>query len=135
VRLWEVNNRIQHLFYGHSAAVRTVAISPDGQTFASGSLDKCIKIWDLQGDLRQTIECEHDILSISFSPDGKALAVGSGDNAIALWSMGTNPQLQQTLVGHSTAVWTVDFSPDGQKVVSGSGDKLVKIWQIDGAEI
>lgn len=135
VRLWEVNNRIQQLFYGHSAAVRTVAISPDGQTFASGSLDKCIKIWDMQGRLRQTIECEHDILNISFSPDGKILAVGSGDSAIALWSMGTNPQLQQTLVGHSTAVWTVDFSPDGQKVVSGSGDKLVKIWQIDGTEL
>ena len=132
VRLWEINNRVQQLWDGHSAAVRTVAISPDGQSFVSGSLDKCIKIWDMQGNLCQTIECEHDILSISFSPDGQTLAVGSGDKAIALWSMGTHPQLQQSLVGHSTAVWTVDFSPDGQKVVSGSGDKLVKIWQVDG---
>ncbi len=132
VRLWEINNRVQQLWDGHSAAVRTVAISPDGQTFVSGSLDKCIKIWDMQGNLCQTIECEHDILSVSFSPDGQTLAIGSGDNAIALWSMGTNPQLKQSLVGHSTAVWTVDISPNGQQVVSGSGDKLVKIWQIDG---
>jgi len=31
---------------GHSDAVRTVAIGPDGQT-ASGSWDKTIKVWNL----------------------------------------------------------------------------------------
>ena len=32
---------------GHSGAVLSVAISPDGKTIVSGSKDKTIKVWNL----------------------------------------------------------------------------------------
>lgn len=33
----------------HTAAVKRLAVSPDQSYFASGSLDGCIKIWQLKG--------------------------------------------------------------------------------------
>jgi serine/threonine protein kinase len=35
---------------------------------------------------------------------------------------------QQTLKGHTDAVWSVAISADGQRVVSGSDDGTVKVW-------
>ena len=36
-------------FSGHKASVKTLALSPDGDMFASGSEDGAVKIWDLGG--------------------------------------------------------------------------------------
>ena len=33
---------------GHSGSVHSVAYSPDGKHFVSGSLDKTVKVWDSQ---------------------------------------------------------------------------------------
>ena len=48
---------------GHSDRVRSVAFSPDGNTIASGSDDKSIKLWNPQtGDLIRTLDGNRDML-------------------------------------------------------------------------
>ena len=44
-----------------------------------------------------------------------------------IWNAATG-DVEQTLAGHSSFVWSVAFSPDGSKIVSGSEDNTVKIW-------
>jgi TIR domain-containing protein/WD40 domain-containing protein len=72
---------------GHDSHVWSVAISPDGQTLASGSADKTIKLWNLKtGDLLCTLTGHEDaIWSVAISPDGQALASGSYDKTIKQW--------------------------------------------------
>ena len=68
--------------------VNTIAISPDGQTLASGSKDKTIKIWNLKtGKLKETIsEVSDEVYSLSFTPDGKTLVSGGNeDGSIEIW--------------------------------------------------
>ena len=116
---------------GHWASVQSITISPDGQTFASGSEDYSIKPWNLNtGQLLRTIDSifkrQRQIYCIAISPDGQTLASGS-DNTIKLWNMHTGKLLHR-LKGHSDEITSVVFSPDGQMLVSGSRDKTIKIW-------
>ena len=72
---------------GHSNSVISMSFSPDGQTLASSSGDKTIKLWNLStGQVLRTLTGHSDnVYSVSFSPDGQTLASSSGDKTIKLW--------------------------------------------------
>jgi hypothetical protein len=75
---------------GHQSSVLSVSFSPDGQTLATGSNDKTIKVWNLAtGKEIRTLQGHQSIVySVSFSPDGQTLATGSEDYTIKLWNVG-----------------------------------------------
>ncbi len=72
---------------GHQNPVISVSISPDGQTLASGSWDKTVKLWNVKtGELTRTLQGHQDsVWSVSFSPDGQTLASGGEDGTVKLW--------------------------------------------------
>ncbi|WP_228036643.1 WD40 domain-containing protein [Dolichospermum flos-aquae] len=126
-----IGNLLQTLT-GHSSLVYSVAYSPDGQTLASASWDKTIKLWNVNtGKLLQTLTGHSSLVnSVAYSPDGQTLASGSGDKTIKLWNVKTG-NLLQTLKGHSNWVYSVAYSPDGQTLASGSDDKTIKLWNVN----
>lgn len=137
---------------GHSNWVWSIAISPDGQTIASGSRDRTIKIWHLGTgrDIFTLTGHSNLIWSVCISPDGQTLVSGSEDKTIKIWQLGTlisgnenwqnfgiipasvlsSPYLLYTWVEHHGPVYSVAISPDGKTITSGSGDKTIKIWQL-----
>ncbi|MBD1942470.1 serine/threonine protein kinase [Coleofasciculus sp. FACHB-712] len=130
------NWRCVHTLIGHSSWVRSIAISPNGQTLASGSNDKTIKLWQVDsGKLIHTLTGHSSwVRSIAISPDGQTLASGSGDSTIKLWQVDSG-KLIRTFTGHSRWVHSVVFSPDGQTLASGSGDKTMKLWQVGSGKL
>ncbi|GCL41668.1 protein kinase domain-containing protein [Dolichospermum planctonicum] len=122
-----IGNLLQTL-KGHSHGVSSVAYSPDGQTLASGSYDKTIKLWNVNtGKLLQTLEGHSDwVWSVAYSPDGQTLASESSDGTIKLWNVKTG-KLLQTLEGY----YKVAYSPDGQILASASVDKTIKLWNVN----
>ncbi|CAD8167197.1 unnamed protein product [Paramecium pentaurelia] len=86
IKIHEVNK-----LDGHSSSVRSACISPDGNTLASGSNDKSIRLWDVKTGQQQAKLDGHEnwVASVCFSPDGNTLASGSYDNSIRLWDVKT----------------------------------------------
>ncbi|MFN6528315.1 serine/threonine-protein kinase [Nostoc sp. ChiSLP03a] len=126
---------LERTLTGHSNPVDSVAFSRDGNTLASGSYDKTIKLWNLAtGEQIRTLTGHSDkIWSVAISPDGKTLVSGSEDKTIKLWNLATGEQIR-TLTGYSNFVISVAISPDGKTLASGSGDKSIKLWNLATGE-
>ena len=116
---------------GHSDAVLSIAISPDGQTLVSGSSDETIKLWHLPDrQLLYTFEGHSGIVeSVTIGPDGQTFASGSFDGTIKLWNLRTKKFLY-TLGKHSDSVTSVAISSDGKILASGSFDGTMKLWNL-----
>jgi hypothetical protein len=114
---------------GHTSIVQSVALSADGQTLASGSWDKTIKVWNLStGQAVRTLTGHTSIVqSVALSADGQTLVSGSWDKTIKVWNLSTG-QAVRTLTDHTEGVISVAISADGQTLASGSWDKTIKVW-------
>ncbi len=127
-------------FRDHEAPVRSVAISPDGATAASGGgrkgggrvNDTSIRLWNVQTRAPiGSIEGHRTwVQALAFSPDGKKLLSGDNAGKVYLWDVKTREQ-QGELVGHNgLGVYSAAFSPDGALAVTGGGDRKVIVWDV-----
>jgi WD40 repeat protein len=71
---------------GHKDELRAFALSPDGRTLASGSMDGTVPLWDLLsgqevGRLGKEVDPVKGgwVLDVAFSPDGRTLVSGGLD--------------------------------------------------------
>lgn len=73
----------------NDAGVTSVAISPNGQLVAAGSLDAIVRIWDVTtGGLLERLKGHRDsVYSVAFTPDGKGLVSGSLDKTLKYWDV------------------------------------------------
>ena len=116
---------------GHGDVVWGLGFSPDGQTIASSSVDKTVKLWRRDGSLLATFKGHtNSVACVAFSPDNKTIASASLDKTVKIWQ--TDGSLLTTLTGHTNSVTSVAFSPDGQTIASASRDKTIKLWKTDG---
>ena len=123
--------------FGHSASIRSVTTTPDGNYLLSGSYDKTIKLWDIATGKEIRTFYGHNSLveSIAVTPDGKYVLSGSWDKTLKLWDIATGKEVR-TFTGHTWWVLSVAITPDGKYALSGSQDKTLKLWDVTtGKEI
>ena len=89
VHLWDTaTGKEVRAFTGHKDIVHAVAMTTDGRTLATSSMDDTVRLWEVAtGKERGRITGhEQTVGSIDFSPDGRILAAASSDAPIYLWN-------------------------------------------------
>ncbi|AFY37013.1 WD-40 repeat-containing protein [[Leptolyngbya] sp. PCC 7376] len=123
------NNR----FEGHSDSVFDINLSPDGQYLASAGLDNTVRLWNMEGELLQTmIGHEERVTRVVFAPDSQSIFSSSWDNTVKEWSI-SGKELRTLDVDLETLT-AINLSNDGQRlaIAGGSGAAL---YNVDGSLI
>lgn len=145
VKLWSaIDGRLLTTFRGASAEITDIAINLDNTMLAAGSLDRILRIWDMQYGGPIAVLSGHTgmITSVNFCPSPKAdlryLVTTSTDGSVAFWEYSTRggkPNFNSKPVmyheklrpGQSQMI-CASFSPGGIFLAAGSADHHVRVY-------
>jgi glucose repression regulatory protein TUP1 len=105
---------------GHQDSVYSVAFSPNGRDLVSGSLDKTIKMWELQPP--------RGMIPGSGPKGGKCVRTFEGHKVGSYLHHSLLIETDTDLYVIQDFVLSVCLTPDGAWVMSGSKDRGVQFW-------
>jgi WD40 repeat protein len=157
VRMWNARTgTLSKAMSGHIAAVRGLAVSPDGTVLASCSYGDAYRLqkegevvlWDaVSGEMQQTLlTLNHGASCVAFSNSGKLFGVGGVDGSIRVWSV---PQWSRTVTFENDVnpladfrVFALTFRSDDRRIIYSQEEKGIVqrdlnsgdiIWRIGGS--
>ncbi|MEH1813763.1 MAG: caspase family protein [Nostoc sp.] len=121
------HNRLE----GHIDSVTSVSVSPKEPLIVSGSKDKTVRLWKLDGTLVKTMTHDDAVYSVNFSLDGQYIVSGGDDKKVKLWKKDGTPLGSVT---EDQNIYFVNFSPDN-KIIYTMEDGTVKLWKYHSSKI
>ena len=124
---------MRRVLEGHTHWVRRVALTADGKRAISASLDKTLRVWDLEGGQPPRVLEGHTagVTAVALTADGKRAISASWDKTLRVWDL-EGGQPPRVLEGHTGRVEAVALTPDGKRAASGSYDNTLRVWDLEG---
>ncbi|NXP02484.1 WSDU1 protein, partial [Thinocorus orbignyianus] len=127
---------------GHSAPVLACAFSHDGQMLVSGSVDKCVIIYETSTSNILHSLCRHTryVTTCAFAPRSSLLATGSMDKTVNIWQLDFKEPCAANAVENEARVAVETWSEDDVSAWLCAQDLadfvgLFKRNNIDGKEL
>lgn len=121
----------------HTQGVNAVALSLDGHTLATASLDHTVRLWNVTDpshpkQLAVLTDHTDQATSVAFRPGGGVLVTASRDRTVRLWNITDlqRPVPLSVLRGHTDTIYSLAFNSDGTKLASGSYDHTARLWDV-----
>lgn len=128
---WHPPWKLMRVISGHLGWVRSLAVEPNNEWFASGAGDRTIKIWNLAtGALRLTLTGHiSTVRGLAVSPRHPYLFSCGEDKMVKCWDLETNKVIRH-YHGHLSGVYTLALHPRLDILVTGGRDGVARVWDM-----
>lgn len=124
IAIWKPDEPTPALtFEGHTAPIVSLAASPDGNTIASASWDRTIRLWPLSGGAPRVLEGHsQNVNGVAFTADGKTLVSAGYDATVRIWPLdGAGSPIIVTL---PAALNAIAIAPDGEIAAAAADGRV-----------
>ncbi|MCU0532656.1 MAG: WD40 repeat domain-containing protein [Hydrococcus sp. Prado102] len=133
IRLWDLEDESEIEVLGENVGLEiTVAYSPDGQFFVTGSIaeDRTIKLWDAKTPqwLKTSPQQPGFIYDIAITPDGRKI-VAAVRNFLKVWDFEGGEELL-SVKSAQLDLNAIAISPDSRTVAIATKEGTIKLWNI-----
>jgi len=128
---WHPPWKLMRVLSGHEGWVRTIAVDPTNEWFASSGNDRLIKIWDLaSGTLKLSLTGHiSTVRALAISDRHPYMFSASEDCEVKCWDLEQNMVIRN-YHGHLSGVYCMALHPTLNILATGGRDSAVRIWDM-----
>jgi len=115
----------------HAGGATTIAFSPDGRYFVTGSRTGLLRLWDANTGqaVGRAMPASSPAACLEFHPAGRLVAVGYADGTARVWDTLTAEPIGPP-VAQPGPIIGVTFPPDGRVMRTAAADGSVRDWPL-----
>ncbi|OAF67660.1 Pre-mRNA-processing protein 46 [Intoshia linei] len=128
---WHSPWKLYRVISGHLGWVRSVAVEPGNEWFATGAGDRLIKIWDMAtGKLKLSLTGHiNAVRGIEISSRHPYMFSVGEDKMVKCWDLECNKVIRH-YHGHLSGVYCIALHPYLDVMVTGARDATARVWDI-----
>lgn len=150
IKLWSLDSLLgadprPTVLTGHTADVTSVTFSQDGRLLVSTSLDRTVRVWNLESNSSQQLQ-GHSwwVWDAAISPKSDMIVSAGQDGRAIVWQMNAELSASQPVferqvdfLEHRAPVYSVSIQPDpgasadsdGLLIATAGQDRTIRLWK------
>jgi WD40 repeat protein len=135
-RLWNAEDgKLIHVLK-HPRGVRSVAWSPKGTFFVTGSYGGAVQFFDPRtGKSQGVLQMGSSVEGVRITQDDKRLVTTHGNGDVRVTELPSRKELHLLKGAHQGGIWGMAVSPNGKFLATAGKDMFVRIFDLDSFKL